>query len=328
MNMEIKKLTEEIYQNVVKFVEENKGNDDKYYGKAYLTLPGGREMTFRFNQAKVDFYTSEDDYENEDIWEHFSADKNGKVDVVLNIRDRYIVVDVDDDFEIRVYYYNQIAVSKEDTDKMIEWLTELKKSTEHLSYNAEKTHSFNNLYTELIAQYNISKIEDYANKNNGELLPSITKTIDWWCNELVKPFERRKTYEEEFEGYVLTPEELEEELKGLPKYEHVKEEMTPEQLLMIKQILTKKVLQSLKDGEKEVLINDGYGTINMYEILKSVGNDARAILYLFSHVSANYAVVCKDGKLITIYGKEEAPIDYKEILGIQEERVEEISRQK
>ena len=327
MKEKIKGLIEEIYKNIVKFVDENKGNDDKYYNRAYLTLPDNNELTFRFGDKSVDFYTSEDAYYNDNLWGSFSVDNSGRIDVTLEKSGRHIVVEPN--FELKVYDYTEVEVTEKDVTRLFEWLTELKESTENLSYNIEKTRSFENLLRELVVKYNTLKMTDYANKNNGNVLPSIMAAANWWCKEIVRPYERRKSYEEEYDGYVLSPEELEEELRISPKFEYIEKDISKAELLIIKETLIEQMIRLFKNGEREVVAHKMSDNIDMYAILQRIGNNIYRLFPAKTIVSMDYAVAYDlNLKLIPLYGTRTAPTDYKELLGIQEEPVEEVSKQK
>ena len=176
-------IARKMYNKVITFINNNKGDDDIYYKYAYLKLNNEKQIIFDFNSMAL-YVTKEE----KTVYRGFLSCETKILDGDVE----FCVDDVRFDTSLkskikkcqketqRQYYKNlwdnQQILSEDVKNNIVEYYNQLSQELDYLQYNKEKTQSPDNFKEEVFDVYNdymyekeMSKLEN--NKNN--ILPAV-----------------------------------------------------------------------------------------------------------------------------------------------------------
>ena len=164
-------MAREIYDKVLKFVEENKENDEEIYSEAFLKLKDGRYISVRFNDD-FNFVNLENGhfnfvFENGKLVEKYFEDSllmgnhPGLMDFSVSVTfinyknyDKFSFQAGDDRWAIKkdLNYFEKRDVKK--------YITSIYEQIDTLVYDKEKTHSSSNWNAKKREQYSLEQAEE------------------------------------------------------------------------------------------------------------------------------------------------------------------------
>ena len=182
-----------IYAKVKDFVEENKGDDDKLYKKAILTIADGRKIEFSLNDIESPNLVMQNHryYKNKcpEEGDYFCIYENhSKYGFYVNTT---ISIDEDEDIdywasEIEKYPYDN-DYSKENETMLKNYLDDLYKQMSTLRYDKSATHNPDNRKRAGREEYikesvNNALAEERKTNPLAKVIPSVQKAVYYWAN--------------------------------------------------------------------------------------------------------------------------------------------------
>ena len=191
LNEYVKNIGKDILNIVIKVIEENKGDDDKYYENAYLKLQDGTQITVRFKNYLRKLIMSRlvwnNEYERNEGY-YFSINTHTRygfcVDVSLRYLDKenldYVASDKD---------YGNKELNEQEIETVIKFIDELHNKFLTVKYDKENTQRVENYNYEQACKYNKQRFNEAMNKlreknSDCEVLPSVETAVDWWINAI------------------------------------------------------------------------------------------------------------------------------------------------
>ncbi len=307
---QIKLLAKGIYEKVVKFIYDNKDNDDKFYEYVYLKLNDGVQVMFSFRNSCL-YVTKEDEqgfsgtfgyvikiindeteynyngviYQtslSEIIARRQKAAQRGMLETTLNRQQ------------------NLTEIEKEDIRKYYE---QINKAIDSMSYNKEKTHTIDNfnddmfdVYNEYMYEKEFSKMENIPNI----VLPAVQVAVDWWT-EILCGKTRSGSIGNDADSKVMM---------AFSNMLYPNESISSDQIIKFKEILTKKIMAAIYEYDGEVIqMECDYGPdYILYEAMKESGISPNRIPYKTDMYIRAYYVAVKEGygaKEVTLFDSTE-----------------------
>ena len=325
---QIKLLAKEIYEKVVKFINDNKNNDDIFYEYAYLKLTDGVQVMFSFSNGYL-YITKEDEQgysatffyiikiindetkynHNEVIYETLLSEKISKCQ---SEEHRHYL-------ERALKRQQKITeIEKEDIRKYYEHIN---KAIDSMSYNAEKTRTTDNFNEDMFIEYNeymyekeLRKVENIPNR----ILPAVQAAVDWW-SEIICGQTRGGSIGDDTDSKVMM---------AFSNMLYPNETISSDQINKFKEVLAKKIMAAIYECDGEVIqMECDYGPdYLLYEAMKESGISPDRSPYKVNMYIRAYNVAVENGygaKDVTIFDSTEeldiqnAKNKYCEFIGIE-----------
>lgn len=283
MNFEekIRATADKIYEVVVKFVNENKGDDDLYYNYAFIKLNNGKEIRYNFEDGTIELpFYEECEYNFIMATEITIDNKNTRIDLENEDepRDQYKYISYDTSLKEKIAsadkerkklnymkkLLKQINLSKEVKSEIKQRYTRLYRALPNMTYNKEKTHNTENFNTdvyELYDHYMHQKELTNLEKSQETILPSVKKAVEWWANKIV--------ITDEQDIFIRIRSENEEPL----------EPITVEQLAKFKDALAERIMKEIDESDGELVKVGVYDSpmIILYDAIKEANINERRV---------------------------------------------------
>ena len=247
----------EIYDKIIKYIDNNKNDDDVFYDYAYLNLNNDKQIIYSFNDSII--YITKND-------------KEGYNDIYY--------------YEVKIS--NSETIYRLDKKSIIEYYEELNKSIDSVTYNKLKTHDVSNfnidmyvLYIKYIYEKEISKIDD-----NNKILPAALIAANWWA-EIISRNTRGGNIGNDIDSKMLMT---------FSDILYPKENISDEQITKFKNVLARKIMDDLCESKGEtVRMTCDYGPdILLYEAMKETGiNTNRTPFKTDMYINVDYVSVCE-----------------------------------
>ena len=240
LEQEIKQLAENIYENVISFIDRNTNDDGLIYQNAILKTKSNYNVEGNFlnNDIPERNIKINNNKDSESVYESVYIRKKSETENITCIlavleysEGEKILLDIEpsnskisahnNDYPHLIinvpikYYINREGDIDEKIKKyIIDFFKKIEEETKTLVYDQKRTHSeenqnelvkrinLKNKYTELMHQY--------------QVLPSVQKAAEYWSYLLISDDEQKKIFENEFER--LCMEEFEKNKGAFPIY--------------------------------------------------------------------------------------------------------------
>ncbi len=248
---EIRLLANEIRDKVINFVNDNKGNDDIFYERAFLKLNNGKQIIYSFDNETVSI-----------------TKKN--VEGYSSFFSYELEIEEDD---ISYWYYNNLynlSDRNRFTDKgknnIRNYLRELNELVDNMSYNREKTERsdiFKDDVFNVFSNYMHIKEINKMKEEKKEVLPAVEVAVNWWANEITADMRGGSLGEDDDSKISMTVLDM----------LYPKTPITEEQITKFKESLTKKLMDTIYEYDGEVVqMRCDYGPCRLlYEAMKESG---------------------------------------------------------
>lgn len=287
---QIRLLVKEIYEKTVKFIYENKGNDDVFYEYAYLNLNNEMQVVFRFSNGilyitnsdnkgfevtfsyEVKIFNDETDYKHNGI--RYQTSLKEKIARSQKDSQRHA---------LEMALHKQHDLSDAEKGDIRKYYEQINKAIDSLSYNTEKIQTvvnFNDdvldVYFEYMYEKELSKIENIPYK----ILPAVQVAVDWWT-DIISGETRGGNIGNDIDNKILMT---------FSDMLYTKRLISSEQISKFKEILTRKIMDAIYEYEGEtVKIDCDYGPdILLYEAMEESGISAnrapfKTTMYINAH---------------------------------------------
>lgn len=246
LNEYVKNIGKDILNIVIKAIEENKGDDDKYYECAYLKLQDGTQIIVRFKnylrKLNMSRLVWNNEYERNEGY-YFSINTHTRygfcVDVSLRYLDKenldYVASDKD---------YGNKELNEEEIEAVVKFIDELHNKFLTVKYDKENTRRIENYNYEEECKYNKQRFNEAMNKlreknSDCEVLPSVETAVDWWI-DAIKSNSRIEPYGTEFYDFIKT--DLLNDVRRKTKVDD-------NQIEIFRESLTSALMKELSEGE-------------------------------------------------------------------------------
>lgn len=293
---EIKLLANEIYEKVVKIVNENKESDNVLYDYAYLTLENGMQGLYSFRNG--DFFVTkpevkgyvfafshevringmDTEYDLDDI--KYETLLNEKINEKENERQR---ICLGEDLE------RQDNLPEEQKQVIKSYYEQLNSLVDTMTYNKENTHNPDNynydtidIYCAYMHQKELNKLEE----SKETVLPAVKLAVDWWAKKISGDLRA---------GSLGNDPESKFRMVAFD-FMYPKESVSSDQLEKFKEILAKKIMDEIYESDDLIKMECEMGpALLLYEAMKESGIDPkRTPFYTRMYIRAYYVAV-KDG---------------------------------
>ncbi|MGM9877624.1 MAG: hypothetical protein ACI33S_03145 [Bacilli bacterium] len=294
---EIKLLSDEIYKKVVKFINENKEDDDLYHAFAYLKLSNGMQIMFRFDNATLYVTNSHE------------KGTYGVLDSLITIQDyetKYKLNDIE--FETflnekikkrgndrcKNYYKflldKQQKLTEQQKEEIKKVYIELNKAVDFLSYDVEKTRTidnFNDSVFDIFVEYMYEKELNNLKNSSSEFFPAVEVAVDWWTKVISSDSRSGSIGENTYNKFLMNFSEM--LFPTTP--------ISEEQISKFKYILSQKIMSELCKNKGEVVQMecDYAPCLILFEALNEAGIDPNRVPYKTDLYIRPYFVGVKEG---------------------------------
>ena len=272
---QIKILANEIYEKVVKFVCENKDNDDILYEYAYLTLSNGLQLMFRFDNDEL--YVTKRDAVGYDMFFPYKVK----------------ITSEDTEYKSKIIYGTSLNKQNDFTDKekvrIIEFYKKLNVLVDNLTYNIKKTRNVDNynydtldVYNEYMHKKELSKLEE----TQDTILPAVKVAVDWWAKIISGKIRG---------GSIGNDTDSKTFMTGFDIV-YPKESKSHEQINKFKEILAQKIMDKIYESDEVIQMICDYGPDRLlYDAMIASGINTRRTPFKTNMYIRAYLVVVKEG---------------------------------
>ena len=302
----IKILSKSIYDKVVSFVEENKGNDNIFYDCAYLELSNGKQIMFNFRNRRIYIsrnkvcgyidnfiYKATIYHEDTEFWI-----KGIGYETLLDKK----IVNSENDNQRRNYeraLERQNNLPEEQKTKILRYYLRLNKLADNLTYNKEKTEDVDNFNYDFDDAYVIYMNEKEMNGLKdipSGILPSVQIAVNWWA-EIIN----RK-----MRGGSLGKDPDSKFAMAFADMAYPKNSLSQEKINKFKEILAKKIMEEIyQSGYDTIKMECDYGASwLLYDAMKEVGIETSRTPFKTIMYIRPYYVAVEEGygaKGVTLY---------------------------
>ena len=272
---QIKQLANEIYEKVVKFVCENKDNDDILYEYAYLTLSNGLQLMFRFNNDEL--YVTKPDAVGYEIFFPYKVK----------------ITSEDTEYKSKIIYETGLNKQNNLTDKekikIMEYYRKLNILVDNLTYNIDKTRNADNynydtldVYNEYMHKKELSKLEESQDK----VLPAVKVAVDWWAKKIGGEIRGGSIGNDTDSKVLMTGFDIVYPKDSIP-YEQIKK---------FKEILAQKIMDKIYESDEVIQMICDYGPDRLlYDAMIASGISTRRTPFKTNMYIRAYLVGVKEG---------------------------------
>ena len=188
---DLKVIANDIYKRVVKYINDNKDNDDIMYEYAYLKLSNGLQVMYNFESGAL-YYTHPNEH-GDYFFSYILKINNDNFELNLkNIEyDTLLCQKIKNSrsFNQRHAFEKDLLkqqnLSVREKEKIKRCFEKLNGLIESITYNKEKTRNENNYNSETFVVYNEYMYKKELNKQE-EVLPGVKIAAEWWANAIIE----------------------------------------------------------------------------------------------------------------------------------------------
>ncbi len=255
---EIKRIAGEIYAKVTKFVDENKGNDDRYYENAYLSIDSELQIVYSFDDGSL-YITDKKGFNA--TWGFVIKIQNGETecwykDYKYESSLEFKLASCQRE-KLKKRYEKELEKRKKLSDntkkELIAYYEQFNKLADNMTYdrkNTENPDNFNydtfNLYEEIMNNKELGKLAE----SKDTILPAVKVVVDWWA----------KTISRNCRGGSLGDDSESKLIELMANAMAPSEMVTDEQLKIFKDVLATRLMNEIYECDwSEVTIECDYG---------------------------------------------------------------------
>lgn len=234
----IKSLANDIYKKVVKFICDNKDNDDVLYDYAYLIINNGKQLMYSFNNEEL--YVTESNEVGYNMFFSYEAkiDKEG--------------TEYNSKIEYETGLNKQNSLTEKEKTKIIKYYEELNKLVDDLIYNKEKTHNEDNynyeafdVYCEYMYKKELSELEESCES----ILPAVKVAVEWWARILSNKNRGGSIGNDIDSKIFMTCSDM----------VYSKDSIQNEKIVKFKEVLASKIMEKIYESDEVIQIICDYG---------------------------------------------------------------------
>ena len=294
---QIKLLAKEIYEKVVRFIYDNKDNDDKFYEYVYLKLNDGVQVMFSFSNSRL-YITKEDEqgfsatfgYEIKIINDETEYNHNGVIYQTSLSEKIARSQKAGQRHALEMALNRQQNLTEKEKEDIRKYYEQINKAIDSMSYNTEKTHTIDNFNDDMFDVYNEYMYEKELNKMENipnRILPAVQVAVDWWT-EILCGKTRGGSIGNDADSRVMMI---------FSNILYPNESISSDQIIKFKEILTKKIMAAIYEYDGEVIqMKCDYGPdYILYEAMKESGISPNRTPYKTDMYIRAYYVAVKEG---------------------------------